>query len=104
MVIVANHLPIRAVPDGHGGHDFDWDEDALIGQAKVSSGYAVARLCKWQKLVVANRAVDRVYKVHLPHTCSSERCQHQMGPLQDRTASVALLPADRHSGCSADGS
>lgn len=35
MIIVANHLPLRARADGHGGHDFEWDEDALIGQAKV---------------------------------------------------------------------
>ena len=35
LILVANHLPLRARADGHGGYDFEWDEDALIGQAKV---------------------------------------------------------------------
>lgn len=35
MVIVANHLPLRAIPGMNGEHDFEWDEDDLIGQAKV---------------------------------------------------------------------
>lgn len=39
MVVVANHLPLRAVPDGAGGHTFEWDEDSLIGQAKVIFPY-----------------------------------------------------------------
>lgn len=35
MVVVANHLPLRAIPEPSGGHRFEWDEDSLIGQAKV---------------------------------------------------------------------
>lgn len=34
MIMVANHLPLRALDDGKGGHEFEWDEDSLIGQAK----------------------------------------------------------------------
>lgn len=33
--MVANHLPLRAVGEPSGGHRFEWDEDSLIGQAKV---------------------------------------------------------------------
>lgn len=34
LLIVSNHLPLR-VKRGANGWEFEWDEDALVGQAKV---------------------------------------------------------------------
>ncbi len=34
LIIVSNHLPVR-VKRGGQGWEFEWDEDALVAQAKV---------------------------------------------------------------------
>eukprot|EP00803_Ostreobium_quekettii_P008155 evm.model.scf_2301.1 EVM.evm.TU.scf_2301.1 scf_2301:9314-19956(+) len=34
VIIVANNLPVKAKPHPHGGWAFEWDDDALILQAK----------------------------------------------------------------------
>jgi hypothetical protein len=34
MCIVANHLPLRAIPRREREHEFEWDEDG-VGQAKI---------------------------------------------------------------------
>jgi trehalose 6-phosphate synthase/phosphatase len=33
IIIASNHLPLR-VKKGEGGYEFEWDEDALVAQAK----------------------------------------------------------------------
>lgn len=36
VIIVSNHLPVRAKRSEDGASwEFDWDEDALVAQAKV---------------------------------------------------------------------
>ncbi len=35
LIIVSNHLPLR-VKRGASSWEFEWDEDALVGQAKAS--------------------------------------------------------------------
>lgn len=37
LIIVSNQLPIRA-KRGVAGWEFEWDEDALVAQAKVGPG------------------------------------------------------------------
>jgi hypothetical protein len=61
LVIVANQLPVR-VKRIDDGWDYEWDEDALVAQAKVrsddaSSSYARARRA-------GQRAVS--YTAHAP--------------------------------------
>lgn len=43
--MVANQLPLRAIAEPSGGHRFEWDEDSLIGQAKVLACFSAVRLC-----------------------------------------------------------
>lgn len=43
LIIVSNHLPLR-VKRGAAGWEFEWDEDALVGQAKVRSECAAGQL------------------------------------------------------------
>ena len=44
MVVVANHLPLRAIADPSGGHRFEWDEDSLLAQAKVFIAFSPVSL------------------------------------------------------------
>ena len=45
MVVVANHLPLRAIAEPSGGHRFEWDEDSLLAQAKVPTASPAVSLC-----------------------------------------------------------
>lgn len=51
LIIVSNHLPLR-VKRGATGWEFEWDEDALVGQAKVREQPCQA---KW-RLAFVNRS------------------------------------------------
>ena len=44
MVVVANHLPLRAIAEPSGGHRFEWDEDSLLAQAKVLTTFPAVSL------------------------------------------------------------
>lgn len=44
LIIVSNQLPIRAKPT-EDGWDFEWDEDALVAQAKVRGAGGCGQGC-----------------------------------------------------------
>lgn len=74
LIIVSNVLPIRGKKEAHGW-EFEWDQDALVAQAKVSRGGG--------------------------RISSSQHCQrhHLSGSCHGRAASkLALLPARIASG------
>jgi hypothetical protein len=49
LLIVSNHLPVRMKSSAAGGWEFEWDEDALVAQAKVRLARAAQAVQAWRR-------------------------------------------------------